>query len=638
MKELTREVNQKHECPICNREIGAQTNLESEEEEPVNPLPRKREGMEGVEEEIIEETREEPWRRSRIGPSNEMYIPMSSRNESRSTDPLKLLSIGETSTEMQIDVLKNELNEVVLLSKLFLETGFDSANMVNFLKACEIVKSRIETIFRTKAPVEMDDTMKNRLQKLKTHLREVIDITKEFRNDTFLSPSVENFARICEDVDDKINICMKRVESQPVTDVAKSRLFDLKSQIKDVVKITENYKEQGLLASSAQKFLKSCEEVKSKIDLYTKETVDNDRKKLDHLKKLLKKIEDMAIDVKQEGLTSPSIENFLTSCKEFKDEVDDNKNRCKPLTESGLNKLLSQLDETIILSRKAKQSGLVSESVDKFITSCEDIIMKIKTVDKAMNSKPQSPKVLEKLEYNIDDVMRMVNKCQSEGLVTKSIEDFIKSLEMAKAKIDTCKKHEPNDCEFRIIHPSCSNDCTCGDQTGPPDDLCVICKDELKENPSDGFVLSPSCSLCQGIVKEPSEEVTRDLADFCCSAQYSDRSQDLSGICDVCKKYMEEAIEEAKPSEPPPEDSSLGYFEKNIRKITKVTRTQNTDGTIREEKVTITIKKEKHDPTETSFGDDEDDKYVGTASYKSLLDESVATCLTPEQNQEGFLG
>lgn len=564
------------------------------------------------------------------------------------TDSLQLLSTYADSTDM-IEVLKKNLSDVILLSKVFLEKAAGSVSLEDLLEACEEVKTQCVKLFKTEVPaVEIDNRIKSRLDHLKKHLDEVIKVSKDLQNDKFLSPSVENFPRICEEVCSKINIYMKKIESPPVTDTTSCQLCDLKSKDKTAVKITEDCKEQGTLTPDVEN-IPSGIEVKFKIDLITKE-VEIHRKKLDHSKTHLKYIEETSTQVKQEGLTSSSIENFLTSCKELKDILGDCKNREKKHPDNGLQKLVSQLDETICLSKEAMEFGLVSESVEEFIESCEGIKKKLEMQGQGKKTKPKHAHVLEEFEHDIEDVIKMVNKCQAEGEVTKSISNFIKLLEMTKAETHENISCPHNESEFRIVYPSCSDACTCGDLNMASDELCHQCEEQLKTSSFAGYISPPPCDTCRD--REIKNYASEDVLKLANSEQWPEyvspeHTEDLPRICELCKKYMQDeiedsksstkAIEKVKPKQPPPAKRN---FDKKVWKITKVTRTQNTDGMIREEKETITMREEIHNPTETSVSDDDDD-FLCETSHESVLEETnikkVATCMTPEQNKSGFL-
>ncbi|XP_030020396.2 uncharacterized protein LOC115440292 isoform X2 [Manduca sexta] len=633
-----------HICPLCSKRIGGKIEEAPEIFVPkLKPSVKKLDGVKDYKKEIAPT--------ERISHSVQKQGVESARHvdSRRALDPLHILTTDESQDVSQLQYLMDQLGKIIALGSGFVGNKIQNVDVNDLLIACEEAKAKLETLFQSEATTDLPkgDILYSKIEHLKAHLKEVTGVMNEFRNEAILSPSVDNFVRTCENVDEKLNIYMKKDVPKPVTDATKNRLKELKTQIDDVVKVTKQYQKEELLSPSAEAFLQSCEVIKSKIDSRIQESADLE--KLSHLKEHVEDLESLTTKVKSEGLLSPSLEDFLKSCRDFKMKLSQRKEKDEtPPTEGGLERLVSQIDETIELSRAARASGLVSASVEDFIKSCEDIKSRIES-KQGIKSGTAKPNVLDELEVNISDIMQLISKFKKEGLITESMEDFIKSCEMTKSKMDLYKRYPGEDINGKMLYPTCSGSCMCS-MDESLQDICEKCEQMNEENKQLTELPPTLCDTCKG--EPPENKTDSDLECESCSkpAQEEEPSpaymtpEDSSEMCDVCRRYIaesetekeQEKEKEEKPASPV--DSTLGYFEKKVRKITRVTRTRNDDGTVREEKETITVRKEKHDPNETTIDDDDDD--FGDVSFESLIEEDekkVALCLTPNLIQRGFM-
>lgn len=616
--------------------------------------------------------------------------------------------------------LKKLLTEIQGLSQQLIENG-TAINMAEFMATCEETIKKLEEVTRLPPAVKrVDSETKKRLDHLKNHLKDVINVTQEFRGDTFLSPSIENFLITCQNVDDKINLYVTQGESQVLEPETKGRLEHLKNHLKVVEKITKDYETEGILSPSVEDFLKSCEEFKSKIDNYTK-TGKEEPGYIDVLKTHVSGLEELTKDIKREGFVSPSVEKFLASCKGFKTKLDESKKKDKPrMDPESLSKLKSQIDQTISLTKEAGASGIITESVLDFIKSCESVKQKLGPKSEEL----KEPNVIQDLRSNITDVMKSINMYREHGLVTKSVEDFLKTCEIARAKLDIYEAYPPCDDEVTEFLPVCSNNCLCADMSvtmGQPCDRCAETASDYKSLEAEEAAPCDSCSgnpppaesfksLCfacdEDTVKEvelvpyvdPVMSADGDECGFCkksstceecsnedksskptCNLPYkpdkldnkvdtgckecgkieipSDMLPDKMGKlpCESCAKVKNPDVpppcydptpqspaKSVKIVEPREDDDTLGLFVHKVRTITRVTRTQNPDGTVNEETEVITVKQTKHDPNETEMDDCDDDD----VSYEGLIDEEapetkdekcVAMCTFEHLNAGGFL-
>ncbi|XP_026742091.1 uncharacterized protein LOC113504136 isoform X2 [Trichoplusia ni] len=143
------------------------------------------------------------------------------------------------------------------------------------------------------------------------------------------------------------------------------RLEEFRHNITNIIEMTKYYQSEGLLDSSAEAFTKSCETVLSKIDDY--KSLGIQKVKSESLKEQNTNLEMITSTVKEEQLVSPSIESFLEYCKRFKELLKDDD---KVVNESdGSDKLVSEVNETIVLSKEANQCCPICASAKESIGS-----------------------------------------------------------------------------------------------------------------------------------------------------------------------------------------------------------------------------------------------------------------------------
>lgn len=656
-----------HTCPICAKksDVRQQTFVEPEpKHKAVKPIQSKVKISEKV-----ENIKQVPIRP--LPPKPIEIIPLKPIDQ--------VLSITDTNKGDNEIQLKSLLSSIMILSKELIDKGTD-IEFEPFFKICSEAINKLQEALKLPEPVkEIDNKTLERLEHLKTHLKEVVEVTNEFREDAFLSPSIENFLQNCDDVCMKIDLYLHKDISKPLLSETKSQLEHLKQHIEEVEGITKEYETEGLLPPSVEDFLRSCEEIKSKIDYYTSDDVKpRPGLQLDTLKTHLSGLEELTRGIKKEGFVTPSIEHFLSSCEGFKSKIDSYKEQQKRRVDPAeLQKLKKQIDDTINLTKEAKEEGLISSSIEDFIQSCHDVRRKL-----TPKEKDDKPDLINELRSNINEVMGSAGKYKECGLTSTSMEYFLDTCKHAQNKLDLyeryCCTDEDNVDDYSGVVPVCSGTCICGDLDNSPQEPCSRCEEMKREDQKDKeFNEPPPCDTCKGIPHvEPGDE---QICKTCLNppeveeeielVPYVSPEQSEEHICGFCKKVKEDeddgCVCQKKPNkeqskegkepckkqpskdtvviptaEPSEIDSSLGYFEKKTRRITKIKRTQNPDGTIREEKETIVVKKEKHDPTET-YMDDDDEELDPCVSYDSLLAEDdnenyVALYTVGSPNALGF--
>lgn len=310
--------------------------------------------------------------------------------------------------------IKKHLNKVISLSQDILEKGIKSIDVNEYFQACDDAKRIIEEC-RTKKSLEHDGTtscFKCKLNQLDTRINEIVNIAHVIDLKTFApsasSSKTSNWSSESQSDDDLPKNCIDK------------RQVNVIKQINKIIKIAKEYKSDGILTHEVENFLKSCEIFKSQI---TAAEEHNARRK-----------SPQSIEIKQVTQTEShssynineyyaNVENkvFVNGCiNKFK----------KTFAKENLKKLASHLDKTIELSKNAKKAGLISDSVDNLIKACANSKQIIKS-----RTQSEKPKMLGELFSNINNIMNMMNQCQKEGLVTKSMQMFLNNLMLAKAKI-----------------------------------------------------------------------------------------------------------------------------------------------------------------------------------------------------------
>ncbi|CAK1548969.1 unnamed protein product [Leptosia nina] len=539
-------------------------------------------------------------------------------------------------SDLKLEYIKKHINDLIILGKTFIGTGVEYIDVTEFLQICENAKEKIEETFKTNSESQSPykEDYNTRLDNFKGHLRDVIELAKDLKEDTIVDPNVENFIHACEQVDEKINV--DRTKSMKSTD--KTRLQKLDSHIDDVVRITREYKKQGILSPSVEEFMNSCKTIKLKIKEYSAQESKVD--KINHLKEHVSDLEVLTDEVKKKGLESKSMEDFSKSCKKFKDKLESYAKSDRK--DIALSTLLEQIDETIGISMEAKDIGIVGDSIEDLVKSSEKLKKRFMPVEDTKS------RILKSLKANIDDVMSIIDRYKEESLVSDSVEDFLRTCEMARHRIDEYEVFPPNT-EVKPSEPPCYGNCGVSCNTPyhtevimPSEDM-EICKSCNKMFQKENSSLTP-CGSCTDEMKEVKVPSDFSVCETCSNtaepilevvespSKISDDDSDDIVYCDICRKV----VRTKHDHEPPTVDSKTGYFEKKKRKVVKITRSQNPDGTIREETQTISIRKVRRDNTQTSLEDDDDDDDDGDTSESSDDGTRVALCTLRDHNQCGF--
>ncbi|PZC84784.1 hypothetical protein B5X24_HaOG203774 [Helicoverpa armigera] len=541
--------------------------------------------------------------------------------------------------EEKFMLLKMQLKDIITMSKRFEDKDLGGFNVKGFIQGCEEVMKIIDKYFETDASAI--DTLKVYMTRLRLQLHKVIKLSQLTEEDS--TPSKDKLCTTCAEFDRRLSECQcfkvpapKEVPSTSIQEcdyltpkprkipkcqipeyimkprplacmtvdvvqtmprdtqqVSTARLDEFEKHVDEVIDMTKYYQKEGLLTPSAEEFLNSCKAVKTKIAEYKNQK--ENKLKLERLKEQVANLERITSLVQQEEIDTRSINSFLSCCKEFKEKLEYSKSSKEPTTPSSLERIISQIDDSIILSREAKKSGLVSETVDDFIKGCQVIKAKIAS-NEAQQAEPK-PQVIDDLLININDIINYISKYRDEGLVSQSVEDFYKTCQLTRAKLLLYKKI-PGAAKGGIIpqYPTpCQGTCDC--KAGSSNEPCKDCgqakpadrPEPALEPPIMVIPISPPniCSRCSSPCQIPANDdkpitYPEDSGYSTCQTMGSDYSCTSSRLPNKVKpvsiKSNPDVCDDgnvADSSKSPKQPENLGYFEKKIKTKTTVKRKKN---------------------------------------------------------------
>ncbi|KAJ0170204.1 hypothetical protein K1T71_014132 [Dendrolimus kikuchii] len=187
--------------------------------------------------------------------------------------------------------------------------------------------------------------------------------------------------------------------------------------------------------------------------------------------------------------------------------------------------------------QKAAKAKKTTLELKVNVIPCKNAIMTTK----------ENVKRLEHLLSHIDEVIDLTKQYKTEGILSPSMEKFIKTCNLAKEKIE----------DFA---------------NAPP--LCDVCRKSLEHAGS-------RVNLEHSVSK---------------TASFKSAELPPCGTCDQPSEETDNTFEIS-----PDTDDNLGYFEKKFKEIIKVTRLKNDDGSVSEEKQVITIRTERKNPRKTAM-------------------------------------
>lgn len=186
-----------------------------------------------------------------------------------------------------------------------------------------------------------------------------------------------------------------------------------------------------------------------------------------------------------------------------------------------------------------------------------EITLNVVPCKSAIAQGKENKKLLDHLMSHIDDVIDLTRQYKLDGIVPASIDMFIRTCSQVKETIEDYANAPP---------------------------LCDVCKKFLEATGSRVKLASKAAS-------------SKSLTVPCAPEK---TSEGVPPCTESCYNLG------------PEKDKKLGYFEKKFKEIVKVTRLQNEDGSVSEEKQVITIRTERRNPRkDATFDSNADDKFLG---------------------------
>ncbi|KAL4712105.1 hypothetical protein ACJJTC_010966 [Scirpophaga incertulas] len=406
---------------------------------------------------------------------------------------------ANTAEDNRLETLKALLSNVIALGKEVVNSGINNIDIEEFLQNCDEAKMKISNLFTPddKTNNEVDPALTERLNNLKSHLREVVSITNDFKNSIKVTKSVENFIESCEEADNKLNLIVNAGGKSITVGETSSRNTEKSSDEKET--------------SSKSEVLKG------------------DLGKLKNLTDNVTELEKMSAGFKTggeiSGLDTNNLENLSIRCKEFRDKLAAYKDK---VNNSNISKLL--LTEFPSTSASTIENTCSSGgNMNRFLELCDNL-------NKIVDQHAKGTENLDEVYKKLDNVISSLKQFKDEVIESPRLAEFMKN-------------YEKNVHERKAI-------------------------DKLDASPND---------KAKG-KKESKTSLVSDMPS-CSFDKESDTAEGNSKILPYNSE--QEYVTDT--------DNAVGSFEKTMKKV-KVTRTLNEDGTIHEETRTIIIRKRKQDP------------------------------------------
>lgn len=400
--------------------------------------------------------------------------------------------VFDRGTEEKLKLLRNLLQDIMNISKFVEDFRSTGLNIVEFLKTSEDVKTKIDQYFN-KGDVTVDD-LKSNMAKLKGLLDEV----KKTVHITDKSPNLGRLCLKCAEFEQILNQCCcfkgsetkvtKPIESasheftkphsflcseyfKPKTiEVPKmripdymiktqpsvlpcqechtthtsekervstgTRLTEFEKHVDDVIAMTNSYKEQGLLTPSVTEFVESCKSVKVKI---ANHKIQQENKiKLKQLKENVARLEAITCLVQTEELDDTNIMSFMVRCRQFKEKLEER----RPYRGFSLDKLVNDINNSIMLTNEVKNEGLVSGYVDEYIKSCQAVTAKLTSPSETLTDETKGRSKLDNLILQISNILSAIKTYKEEGMLSKSVEEFYRTCLATKAILEQSKRQK----------------------------------------------------------------------------------------------------------------------------------------------------------------------------------------------------
>lgn len=470
-----------------------------------------------------------------LKPETEMVSEFQKTSIPSSSRPLQ----SYINFENKLKCLKDNINNIIVQAKEFLNKTINSFDTNEFLTMCQKAKLDLEQLL---APVDYPklehERLERKLEHLKCHLRKIIDIITEIRQEEVLSTSVKDFIHTCGAVDDKLNNNIQAQELEQRSN--RIRLIELKDILKGVEKITDTYKKQDLLSPSVEFFIQACNQMQLKLDQYSDTNSNDNIKILNHSKES----EDFKVDTRNF--------NACAICKSIGEYIDKN------------------------LDTQGKP--------DNFISNVNDFVKSSKEVEDYFKTK--TPKELQDLQFNLEEIIKIIIKQKEGEILSQSPEDSTKSFN--EFNNVNCNQNKTLRNKDESLELPCTSACMM--DVNLQEKKLIEKQQTLREK----TLIDAPCNLCNELtnLKEPSNT---SVCTYCThpseNAPTSSKVTEIPNkssderACSLCKKPIKlntksQVTETHDNVTTSSESSNCEYFKKEFKKKTKVKRKLKTDGSI----------------------------------------------------------
>ncbi|CAH0716905.1 unnamed protein product, partial [Brenthis ino] len=406
--------------------------------------------------------------------------------------------------------VKEYFEELVLRTKELIQKGDDSLETSKFLKKYENANKKLDYLLNEDDYAVLDKLLNRKMQHLKCHLREIIDVTnkedkKQINSSSFAD---NNYQTKRKEYNQSIILPRdEKVEAKYEENVIK--LQEFQDIISGVEKITAAYIKQGLLPPSMEAFVKSCDEMRSKINNYVKRDNTNNNNNKD-LKQLVYGLE------KNKSNLSKNTEIHNESASYYS---------------SKLKGHTAELGENSLRSMETTKNN-----------SIDDLINSFNKMECCVDKDYKNVQKFHHVQINLEEIINLIEKIKLEQ--KDSLERFFKASEdVAETKQTTNRSSSPlhfyNEDSTRQRKDDSTNSPQSEklsiverviEQNVPNETIpCNFCKDFVNINES---VIETICSIC---VHPREEEISTIISTH--TLEKSEKNR-----CGLCKKIIEDKV------------------------------------------------------------------------------------------------
>lgn len=195
-------------------------------------------------------------------------------NISQNASSSRVSSAGAILEEKLIEV-RNYFEEITMQAKELIKHGDNTMDTSNFLEKYEKAKQIISQLLDRTNYKKFDKLIDDKLEYLKSYVRDVANITENYDNKTDVSKSKNDNNKPNVNINNDVDYSKKENESD--NKQSNVELQEFKDIVLGVEKITSAYIKQGLLSPSMEKFVQSCNEVTQRLNKYNDKQSTHDK-------------------------------------------------------------------------------------------------------------------------------------------------------------------------------------------------------------------------------------------------------------------------------------------------------------------------------------------------------------------------